>query len=320
MATTARLFPVVTLSDLAIGQEADFFALLTAKEELTTREGKPYFKVTFRDAGREVSFPIWQDSAWAVDCRQSWAAGTFYKLRAIYRESNFGPQLEIKKIRAVIDADAAEGFNPLMLQPKSRFDAVEMFDDLIEIAKQKIADKSLQRLTIDILKANRETLLTLPAARKNHHAYVGGWLEHTLSVTRTAAHLADKYDDYYPDLQPRLDKSVVVAGAILHDIGKDSRVPRRADGRRLHRRRRVDRPHAARPRHRPRVRRRSQAGRGNVATIGTRHRRPSRPARMGRAENSHDARSDDRPLRRRSRREIRHALYHAARRQDRRGR
>ena len=33
-------------------------------------------------------------------------------------------------------------------------------------------------------------------------------------------HLADKYDDYYPDLQPRLDKSVVVAGAILHDIGK----------------------------------------------------------------------------------------------------
>ncbi len=220
MATSARLFPVVTLSDLAAGQEADFFALLTAKEELTTREGKPYFKVTFRDACREVSFPIWQDSAWAVDCRQSWAAGVFYKLRATYRETNFGPQLEIKKIRAVIDADAAEGFNPLMLQPKSRFDPVEMFDELVEIARQKITDKALQRLTCDILKANREMLLTLPAARKNHHAYVGGWLEHTLSVTRTCVHLANKYDDYYPDLQPRLDKSVVVAGAILHDIGK----------------------------------------------------------------------------------------------------
>lgn len=220
MATSARLFPIATLSDLAPGQEADFFALLTAKEELTTREGKPYFKVTFRDAVREVSFPIWQDSAWAVDCRQSWQAGEFYKMRATYRETNFGPQLEIKKIRAVIDADAAEGFNPLMLQPKSRFDPADMFEELIEIAKQRISDKPLQRLTIDILKAHREALLTLPAARKNHHAYVGGWLEHTLSVTRTCVHLADKYDDYYPDLQPRLDKSVVVAGAILHDVGK----------------------------------------------------------------------------------------------------
>ena len=41
-----------------------------------------------------------------------------------------------------------------------------------------------------------------------------------LSVTRTAVYLADKYDDYYPDMQPRLNKGLVVAGAILHDIGK----------------------------------------------------------------------------------------------------
>jgi len=45
-------------------------------------------------------------------------------------------------------------------------------------------------------------------------------LEHTLSVTRTAVFLADKYDEYYPDLAPRLDKDLVVAGAILHDVGK----------------------------------------------------------------------------------------------------
>ena len=45
-----RLFPITLLSDLAHGEEADFFALLCNKEELTTREGKPYFKVSFRDA------------------------------------------------------------------------------------------------------------------------------------------------------------------------------------------------------------------------------------------------------------------------------
>jgi 3'-5' exoribonuclease len=214
------LFPATTLSELAHGQEGEFFALLTVKEELTTREGKPYFKVTFRDACREVSTPIWHDSAWSVDCRQSWEVGKFYKLRATYRETNFGPQLEIKKIRAVVEADEAEGFNPQMLQPRSRFDAAGMFDELTNIARDHIALESLRRLVVDILQANREALLTLPAARKNHHAYVGGWLEHTLSVTRTCVHLADKYDTYYPDMQPRLDKGVVVAGAILHDIGK----------------------------------------------------------------------------------------------------
>jgi len=219
----SRLFPEITpitLADLAHGQEADFFALFSGKEELTTKDGKPYFKVAFRDAAREVSFPIWNDSAWAVDCRESWVVGEFYKLRAVYRETNFGPQLEIKKIRAVIAADSADGFNPLMLQPKSRYDSAGMFDELTGIAKDQIADKPLRRLVIDILQAHRETLLTLPAARRNHHAYLGGWLEHTLSVTRTAVYLADKYDQYYPDLKPRLNKNVVVAGAILHDIGK----------------------------------------------------------------------------------------------------
>ena len=39
-------------------------------------------------------------------------------------------------------------------------------------------------------------------------------------MTRTSIYLADKYDDYYPDMQPRLNKGLVVAGAILHDIGK----------------------------------------------------------------------------------------------------
>jgi 3'-5' exoribonuclease len=219
----SRLFPEITpitLADLAHGQEADFFALFSGKEELTTKDGKPYFKVSFRDAAREVSFPVWNDSAWAVDCRESWTVGEFYKLRATYRETNFGPQLEIKKIRAVIAADTADGFNPLMLQPKSRFDSARMFDELTGMAKDQIADKPLRRLVIDILQSHREALLTLPAARKNHHAYLGGWLEHTLSVTRTAVYLADKYDDYYPDLKPRLNKNVVVAGAILHDIGK----------------------------------------------------------------------------------------------------
>ena len=93
------------LSDLTNGQEADFFALLSAKELMTTKNGKPYFRVAFRDTGREVSFPIWGDAPLATVCRDEWAVGTFYKLRASYRDTSFGPQLEIRRIRAVNDAD-----------------------------------------------------------------------------------------------------------------------------------------------------------------------------------------------------------------------
>jgi 3'-5' exoribonuclease len=212
--------PLLALSEMTSGQEADMFLLMTVKEQLTTREGKPYFRVGFRDGGREVLFPIWDNSPWAADCRDKWAPGMFFKVRAVYRETNYGPQLDIHKIREVCKADAADGFDPTMCLPQSRFDQGGMFDQLLAIVREHISDTALRALVESILSDNREALLTIPAARHNHHAFVGGWLEHTLSVTRTAVFLADKYAELYPEMEPPLDRSMVAAGAILHDIGK----------------------------------------------------------------------------------------------------
>jgi 3'-5' exoribonuclease len=210
----------VPLCELVDDQEADFYALLSEKQELTTRDGKPYYRVAFRDAQRAVSFPIWSDSPLSVTCRDQWAPGQFYKLRAVLRQSNYGPQLEIKKIRPVEPADSHDGFDPLMCQPVSRFDPVEMFAELMNIIEDRIADKSLRQLVADILEQHREALLTLPAARRNHHAFISGFLEHVLNVTRSCCHLADKYAELYRDLNPPLNKDVIIAGAVLHDIGK----------------------------------------------------------------------------------------------------
>jgi 3'-5' exoribonuclease len=210
----------VALCEMLEGQEADFFALLSEKQELTTRDGKPYYRVTFRDARREVGFPIWSDSALAELCRSEWIPGQFYKMRAVLRQSNYGPQLEIKKIRPVEDADRRDGFDPLMCQPASRFDPVEMFAELINTVESRIEDQPLRQLIVDILEQNREQLLFWPAAKKNHHAFVSGFLEHVLNVTRTSCQLADRYAELYNDLQPPINKDVIVAGAVLHDIGK----------------------------------------------------------------------------------------------------
>ena len=212
--------PIVALSDMTDGQDADLFALCVSREQLTTRDGKPYFKVAFRDAAREVSFPIWADSPHADACRDEWTPGEFYKIRAIYRDTNYGPQLDIRKIRPVAEADREDGFDPAMCLPSTRFDPEEMFVEMVGFAKDKIGDGALSDLVVDLLEINRAELLTMPAAKVNHHAFAGGLLEHTLSVVRTSDYLADKYDAYYPDLRPRLSKDLVIAGAILHDIGK----------------------------------------------------------------------------------------------------
>lgn len=210
----------VPLAALIHGQESNFFALLSAKEELTTRDGKPYFRVTFRDAGREVSFPIWNDTSWSTACREQWEVGQFYQLRAQYRETNYGPQLEIRKIRPVTPEDKAEGFDPAMCLPQSRFDPVQMYDELTDLVKQSIEDEQLAEFVLAILGEHRETLLELPAAKYNHHAHVGGYLEHVLSVAKTCVYLADKYAELYSEMQPLLNKGLVVAGGVLHDIGK----------------------------------------------------------------------------------------------------
>jgi 3'-5' exoribonuclease len=73
---------------------------------------------------------------------------------------------------------------------------------------------------IDIHEQYREELLLMPAAKRNHHAFVSGYLEHVLNVTRTCCQLADKYAELYDDLDPPLATDVIVAGAVLHDIGK----------------------------------------------------------------------------------------------------
>jgi 3'-5' exoribonuclease len=212
--------PIIPLSQLLDGQEADMFVLLAARSEGKTRDGKPYWRVTFRDAGREVSFPIWSDSAFAEVCKTQWKVGECYKVRAAYSETKYGPQLDIRKIRPITDEDRADGFDERGFLPRSKFPSLDMFEQLVALATGEIAEESLRGLTLALLQEHRDVLLVLPAARRNHHAFVGGYLEHVLSVTRNAIFLADKYGRDYPELKPPLDRDLVIAGAILHDIGK----------------------------------------------------------------------------------------------------
>lgn len=211
---------IVKLAELEPGEHGDFFALLVKRDRAQTRDGKPFYRAAFRDAGRTATAMIWADGGWFEDCEQHWQPGACYKLRGRYYENQYGPHIEIEKIRPVEPADAAAGFDPAAFHPASRFDPEQMLAELIAIAEKQISDVFVRRLTVELLQDHAEVLQTMAAAAHNHHAYPGGYLEHVLSVTQTAVYLADKYAALYPDLEPPLSKSLVVAGAILHDIGK----------------------------------------------------------------------------------------------------
>jgi 3'-5' exoribonuclease len=163
---------------------------------------------------------VWSDSPWFEACDATWRVGTSFKVRCRLVDSPYGAQLELEKIRAAEEADRADGFDEAALVKSTRFDPETMFAELRTIAVERIDGEPLRRLVVGILDEHAEAIKRGSAARKNHHAYAGGFLEHVLSVTRNALFLADKYAADYADMQPPLNKSLVIAGAILHDIGK----------------------------------------------------------------------------------------------------
>lgn len=225
------LFGSITrLSELTPGDQADCFALLASKDKGQTRDGKPFYRVGFRDQLRTVTCMVWSDTGWYADCDTKWQVGEFFKLRCSYFENQYGSQIEIDRIRIVEANDREQGFDPAEFYERSRFDTDEMFAELRQIAQEHISDGPLQRLVLALLEDHAELIPRMSAATRNHHSFTGGYLEHVLSVTRTAVFLADKYRAYYTELNPPLSKSLVVAGAILHDIGKTIELEHRPTG------------------------------------------------------------------------------------------
>ena len=88
------------------------------------------------------------------------------------------------------------------------------------LATKHIADEPLRRLVLNILDRHGAALKRLPATPDKFFPFAGGLLEHTLAVTTMCIHLAETYAARYEELKPPLNKDLVIAGAILHDMGR----------------------------------------------------------------------------------------------------
>jgi 3'-5' exoribonuclease len=117
-------------------------------------------------------------------------------------------QLKIERIRQANETDEVDMAKIVPCSPQDP----EVAFEILWRETESFRDQDLKRLVQYLMKAHKREMLYYPAAVKLHHATRGGFLEHTLNVVSMGKAVAARY--------PGLDGELIVAGAILHDIGK----------------------------------------------------------------------------------------------------
>jgi 3'-5' exoribonuclease len=202
-----RLPPIGSLSVNATGWG---FFLCTEKSMRMGRGGE-YVAAILQDATGELVARVLDN----VDrLKDEFEAGEFVKAQGRLVAFNGRSQFQIDSIRRVMLApdsqDRREGFREELLVPTAPRPIAEMWTELEQIVAS-VGNPHLRSLLKTIVATNEERLKIWPAARAVHHAYRGGFLEHVLKVAEVGRSLAVMYD---------ADADLVVAGALLHDIGK----------------------------------------------------------------------------------------------------
>lgn len=181
------------------------FCVIKSAEQKTTAKGMPYLDMILSDADGEMSAKYWDYNPTAGE---PYRAGEIVKVRGTISKYNGADQFRVERIRRAIDSDPID-MNALV--KSAEFDGEAMFDELKNTALD-IEDADMKKLVLYLLEKNREKLLFWPAAFKLHHAMRGGLLYHTLSIIRLAQSVCAIY--------PHINKDLLLAGAILHDIAK----------------------------------------------------------------------------------------------------
>ena len=187
------------------------FFLCTDKSARTGRTGEPFLALTLADATGEVPGRLFDNVDRFAD---QFDAGEFVKVQGRAQVFNGRMQFAIESIRRVMTGadsqDRRDGFREDLLLASAPRPADQMWAEL-ETLIAGIASVPLRQLLSELTSAHEAALRVWPAARAVHHAYRGGLLEHVLSMAEAGRLLARHYG---------ADADLVVAGAVLHDIGK----------------------------------------------------------------------------------------------------
>lgn len=193
------------ITKLQPGEQVDQFLLIKEAKKGVTTVGKPFMSLILQDRSGDIEAKLWDTGE---EQEMLYRPEVIVRVGGEIHDYRGKNQLRIKQIRP---ARPEEGVQISDLLPSSATPKEELFDELTQYFFE-IKNPAIARITRHILKKYQQQVLVFPAATKNHHDYASGLLDHVVSMLRLGKAICELY--------PTLNRDLIFAGIILHDIGK----------------------------------------------------------------------------------------------------
>ena len=198
---------VADLASFEDGRVFDGFFLLLSRQQRHTKTNKPYLSLTLCDKTGQLECRVWDpaDPGIAKDA----VRGDFVKVRGCVSRFDDRLQMKVELMRRALEGEVDKAD----MMPATTYDVDELWRTLMGFV-ESFTEPNLKLLLTTLLSdpALAQAYREAPAARQLHHAWLGGLLEHVVSLLKLADRVAPNY--------PMLHRDLLLTGVILHDIGK----------------------------------------------------------------------------------------------------
>ncbi|WPL43411.1 3'-5' exoribonuclease YhaM [Priestia megaterium] len=193
------------IAQYEVGEQVDLYFLIKSSTRGIASNGKPFLTVILQDKTGDIEAKLWDASP---DDEENYAAQKIVRAAGEVMNYRGRNQLKIRNIRPAQPQDGVRTSDFLEVAPLSQEEMVEHITKSIF----EIKNSNVQRITRHLFKKYQTEFLEYPAATKNHHEFVSGLAYHVVSMLK----LAESFSTLYPSL----NRDLLYAGVILHDLGK----------------------------------------------------------------------------------------------------
>lgn len=192
----------IAVNQFAKDERFEGFLLVRNAEKRLNKNNEPYLDITLADNTGDINAKVW-------NCDDTPpASGTVLKVRGSVTEYNKRLQFKIERFRAAEEQDGVDLSALVAAAPRP---ADVMFDEILAVI-EKMENPVVKAITDEMVRRAGDKLHYYPAAQSMHHAERSGLLHHLTDMIRVAQAILPCY--------PFLDGDLLLAGIILHDLGK----------------------------------------------------------------------------------------------------
>lgn len=193
------------LANYQDSEHVDSFALIKSADVRLTKNGKTYIGLVFSDRSGDLPGNLWDATEEQIT---RFVPGKIVKLQGVRGSYHDQPQVQITNVRLTESGEPENPSDFMVHAPIKEADMNDALNDYILL----IVNPTWNRLVRRLFTQYHDAFLRYPAAKSNHHAFAGGLAFHSLSIAKLAKGVAGQY--------PQLNQELLIAGALLHDLGK----------------------------------------------------------------------------------------------------